>query len=126
MTSARIIIKDHISTMANEEGRSLETTQLLRDEATKKNNKVTLESAAWKIILVAIVAAAATFIARIGRGPGSKQQQQQQQQQLQLSNASPFPPDFLWGAATSAYQIEGGATEGMMRVSSCNTYIQSR
>ena len=108
--------------MANEEGRSLETTQLLRDEAEKKTNKVTLESA-WKIVLVAIVSAAVTFTARIGRGPGSKQQQQQQ---LQLSNASPFPPDFLWGAATSAYQIEGGATEGMMRVSSCNTYIQSR
>ena len=24
-----------------------------------------------------------------------------------MSHATPFPPDFLWGAATSAYQIEG-------------------
>ncbi len=23
-----------------------------------------------------------------------------------------FPPGFLWGAATAAYQIEGAATEG--------------
>ncbi|MFA5258359.1 MAG: family 1 glycosylhydrolase, partial [Opitutales bacterium] len=23
-----------------------------------------------------------------------------------------FPKDFLWGAATAAYQIEGGANEG--------------
>ena len=23
-----------------------------------------------------------------------------------------FPKEFVWGAATAAYQIEGGATEG--------------
>jgi len=26
--------------------------------------------------------------------------------------AYPFPPDFVWGAATAAYQIEGAVTEG--------------
>ncbi len=30
-------------------------------------------------------------------------------QPLELTAA--FPPDFLWGAATSAYQIEGAAHE---------------
>jgi beta-glucosidase len=29
-----------------------------------------------------------------------------------MSSARTFPPDFLWGSATAAYQIEGGATEG--------------
>src|SRR3712207_1312267 len=29
-----------------------------------------------------------------------------------MSNARTFPPEFLWGSATAAYQIEGGATEG--------------
>ena len=27
------------------------------------------------------------------------------------ANELTFPPDFLWGAATAAYQIEGAATE---------------
>jgi beta-glucosidase len=30
---------------------------------------------------------------------------------LQLSAGSPFPADFAWGVATSAYQIEGAASE---------------
>jgi beta-glucosidase len=29
-----------------------------------------------------------------------------------LSERSDFPPDFLWGVATAAYQIEGAAAEG--------------
>ncbi|MFE9956628.1 GH1 family beta-glucosidase [Micromonospora sp. NPDC005299] len=31
---------------------------------------------------------------------------------LDQGAAAPFPPGFLWGAATAAYQIEGAATEG--------------
>src|SRR3954468_19107155 len=27
------------------------------------------------------------------------------------ADKGPFPADFLWGAATASYQIEGGATE---------------
>ncbi len=29
-----------------------------------------------------------------------------------MSDARTFPPEFLWGSATAAYQIEGAATEG--------------
>jgi beta-glucosidase len=30
---------------------------------------------------------------------------------LQIGNAGAFPPDFLWGCATAAYQIEGAVNE---------------
>ncbi|BCB87955.1 beta-glucosidase [Phytohabitans suffuscus] len=36
-----------------------------------------------------------------------------------------FPPDFLWGAATAAYQIEGGATEGGRTPSIWDTFSRT-
>ncbi|MGN9914346.1 GH1 family beta-glucosidase [Phytohabitans sp. LJ34] len=36
-----------------------------------------------------------------------------------------FPPDFLWGAATAAYQIEGGATEGGRKPSIWDTFSRT-
>jgi beta-glucosidase/6-phospho-beta-glucosidase/beta-galactosidase len=29
-----------------------------------------------------------------------------------MGNSLAFPPDFVWGAATASYQIEGAWTEG--------------
>ncbi|HWO08771.1 MAG TPA: GH1 family beta-glucosidase [Polyangiaceae bacterium] len=40
------------------------------------------------------------------RAPGAAQSRP-----LELDAASPFPSDFAWGVATSAYQIEGAAAE---------------
>ncbi|SDC13973.1 GH1 family beta-glucosidase [Actinokineospora iranica] len=34
----------------------------------------------------------------------------------------PFPPEFLWGAASSAYQVEGAVTEGGRGVSVWDTF----
>jgi beta-glucosidase len=34
----------------------------------------------------------------------------------------PFPEDFLWGAATASYQIEGAATEGGRQPSVWDTF----
>jgi beta-glucosidase len=36
----------------------------------------------------------------------------------------PFPPDFLWGAATAAYQIEGAAAEGGRTPSIWDTFCR--
>lgn len=45
---------------------------------------------------------------QLGSRPSQKSRSSQQSQLLQGT----FPPDFLWGAATSAYQIEGATLEG--------------
>ena len=39
-----------------------------------------------------------------------------------MSTARTFPADFLWGAATAAYQIEGGVTQGGRGVSIWDTF----
>ncbi len=39
-----------------------------------------------------------------------------------LSNSDALPPDFAWGAATAAYQIEGAANEGGRGPSIWDTY----
>ena len=36
-----------------------------------------------------------------------------------------FPPDFLWGAATSAYQIDGGVLEGGRTESIWDTFAHT-
>lgn len=40
-------------------------------------------------------------------------------------NSYRFPDDFLWGAATSSYQIEGGASEGGRKPSVWDTFSQT-
>lgn len=42
---------------------------------------------------------------------GSRVSQKSRPSQNNHSLQEPFPPDFLWGAATSAYQIEGAVSE---------------
>ncbi len=67
-------------------------------------------------------AGSAISLAALGRSAGAYAQSQQQQRQTQpqqsqqqaaptAASKSPFPADFLWGASTSAYQIEGAARE---------------
>lgn len=52
----------------------------------------------------------------------------QQQQQSKLPSApavsSPFGADFLWGAATSAYQIEGGSREDGKELSVWDEFVR--
>jgi len=78
------------------------------DASKSKNNRITRRkflsaSAGSAISLAALGSNAAT--------PEQSQQQQQtqppQQQPAPATPKSPFPADFLWGASTSAYQIEG-------------------
>lgn len=40
-------------------------------------------------------------------------------------NSYRFPDDFLWGAATASYQIEGGASEGGRKPSVWDTFSQT-
>ncbi len=49
--------------------------------------------------------------ARAARGSAGKPRARRRPAPAGKAPAAPFPPDFLWGAATSAYQIEGAIAE---------------
>lgn len=43
----------------------------------------------------------------------------------QRHGRSPFPPDFIWGTATSSYQVEGGVNEGHRGLSIWDTFCNN-
>ncbi len=48
---------------------------------------------------------------RKGTAAGARARGRSERRPARKAPAAPFPPDFLWGAATSAYQIEGAIAE---------------
>lgn len=62
-----------------------------------------MESSSAPLLAIAAIGIVVSVVAfTMGRYPNGKESQ----------TSSPFPSNFFWGAATSAYQIEGGSTAG--------------
>lgn len=73
------------------------------------------QPAAWnrRAFLTATVAATTALTA--GRASGQTPAMEQPKSVAKRPSGAPFPPDFWWGAATAAYQIEGAAaTDGRL------------
>jgi len=80
--------------MAESESTPLETTQLVPNNGESRGQNEWSFAKILGPLVVAIGVVATVSITQRNK------------------NHSVFPPDFLWGAATSAYQIEGGSTAG--------------
>lgn len=76
---------------------ALETTQLIGEAERQKQNN--LSPYCTRLSVCSAIALVVVALVSISGGAYDK-------------SASSFQPDFLWGAATSAYQIEGGSSAG--------------
>eukprot|EP00985_Skeletonema_marinoi_P004898 scaffold2123_cov106-Skeletonema_marinoi.AAC.7 len=94
-----------------------ETTSLLRDDSHLRKKE---ESRCTRCLRAAALVGAIIIIATVTifRGNGSRTQLPSK------TTTQAFPSDFIWGAATSSYQIEGGATDGGRGPSIWDTFCQ--
>ena len=95
--------------MTEKEGMALETTQLLpdatSDDVPGSLPRKKVSTCAWIGIAGAAILIAAAIVYK-------SDQMYKSDQVRSAGDNSVFPPDFIWGAATSSYQIEGGTNSG--------------
>ncbi|KAL7447077.1 hypothetical protein ACHAXM_011092 [Skeletonema potamos] len=101
---------------------SVETTSLLPAGShlhEKKENRYTSSFPTALVGAVAIIVVATFF-----RGEGDNLFHSRTRAHLPSTISPSFPSDFVWGAATSSFQIEGAASEGGRGASIWDTFCK--